>query len=134
MSTVDTQTPKSLTYTLSTVKRAERSLICSPFNISLFEEMRNDRVPMNSISGNAGVKNNYTKRIMSELAVDNSLSWLILVGILRREVDGQGITDSFRLTPLGRILIEQLQKKGWRHATWQDYVNDAVTRWFRLPF
>jgi hypothetical protein len=134
MPAANIQTPKSLSYTPQTIERAERSLICSPFNLSLFEEMRDDRVPMNAISGNAGVKNAYTKRMMSELAVDNALVWLIQVGILRREVDGQGITDSFRLTPLGRLLVEQLQQKGWRRATWQDYVSDAVTRWFRLPF
>ena len=31
---------------------------------------------------------------------------LISVGVLRREVDGQGLTSRFRLTPLGRQLLD----------------------------
>lgn len=33
--------------------------------------------------------------------------WLIQVGVLRREVDGQGLTERVRLTPMGRDLLNQ---------------------------
>ncbi len=36
----------------------------------------------------------------------DDLRWLISVGVLRREVDGQGLTSRFRLTPLGRQLLD----------------------------
>ena len=39
-------------------------------------------------------------------ALENDLLWLICVGVLRREVDGQGLTSRFRLTPLGRQLLD----------------------------
>lgn len=134
MPAIETQTPKSISYSQYALDRAERSLLCSPFKSNLFEKMRGERVTMSEIAGKSGVKNGYSKRELSELAADNSLAWLIQVGILRREVDGQGITDSFRLTPLGRQLVEQLQQKGSRQAKWSDYLLDAITRWSRLPF
>ncbi|WP_370497282.1 Npun_F0494 family protein [Trichodesmium erythraeum] len=38
---------------------------------------------------------------------ENYLLWLIQVGVLRKEVDRQGITDSFRLTPMGHQLVKK---------------------------
>ena len=40
-------------------------------------------------------------------ALEDHLLWLISVGVLRREVDGQGLTSRFRLTPLGRQLLDR---------------------------
>lgn len=134
MPAANLQTQKSFTYTNSTQKRASRALRCSPFKLSLFERMLSERVAMSEISGQDGVKNNYTKRSLSELAADNALVWLIEVGLLRREVDGQGITDSFRLTPLGRQLTESSQGKTWANPTIGDRLLNALTRIFRLPF
>jgi hypothetical protein len=61
--------------------------------------------------------------------------WLIQVGILRREVDGQGITDSFRLTPLGRQLVEQWANQGGTlpAPSFLDRLYNALSRWLRLP-
>jgi hypothetical protein len=67
--------------------------------------------------------------------VEGELGWLIQVGLLRREVDGQGITDSFRLTPLGRQLVEraEAQGKGLPEATAEKWLLNALNRWLRLP-
>ena len=134
MSVVDSQTPKNFSYPNSTYKRASRALKCSPFKLSLFERMLAERVAMSEISDNDGVKNNYTKRPLSELAADNALVWLIEVGLLRREDDGQGITDSFRLTPLGRQLTENFQNQPIPTPTIGDRLLNAFIRIFRLPF
>ena len=134
MAAVDSQNPNIFVYPESTVERAERSLVCSPFNLSLFEVMGHQSVSLTAIALENGLKQGYTKRPLSELACDNALGWLIEVGVLRREVDGQGITDSFRLTPLGRQLVEQYQGKNWRTPSWRDRFSDAVIRWLRIPF
>jgi hypothetical protein len=134
MPAVDSQSQKTFPYPVSTVERAKRSLICSPFNLCLFTAMRHQSVPVGAIALDSGVKSGYTKRPLSELACDNALDWLIQVGILRREVDGQGITDSFRLTPLGRQVVEKLQENPKRSASWRDRLYDSLIRWFRLPF
>jgi hypothetical protein len=131
---VDLQSQNSFPYPASTVERAERSLVCSPFNLCLFTTMRHQSVPVGAIALDSGVKSGYTKRPLSELTCDNALDWLIQVGILRREVDGQGITDSFRLTPLGRQVVEKLQQNPKRSASLSDRLYDSLIRTFRLPF
>ncbi|NWF61607.1 MAG: hypothetical protein HXY43_20735 [Fischerella sp.] len=134
MPAVDGQNQKTLTYPHGTIKRAKRSLFCSPFNLILFTAMLSERVALSEIAGNSGIHKGYTKRPLSELAAENALAWLIQVGVLRREVDGQGITDSFRLTPLGRQIVEEFQHQPWPTPTWGDRFLNAVIRWFRLPF
>ncbi|WP_066375026.1 MULTISPECIES: Npun_F0494 family protein [unclassified Anabaena] len=134
MSIVDSQNSKILTYPPSSVARAERSLICSPFKLELFETMRRQSVPLGAIASENGVKNSYSKKPLSELACDNALGWLIEVGILRREVDGQGITDSFRLTPLGHQIVEKYQSQNLPNPSWRDRLYNAITRWLRSPF
>lgn len=133
MTDVDAKSPK-FSYTSRTLERAERSLVCSPFQLTLFETMKSTSVPVQAIAGNSGIQHNYTKRPISELAAENALVWLIQVGLLRREVDGQGITDSFRLTPLGRQIVEQYQGSSLRNPSWRDRFYNALNRWFRLPF
>ena len=49
--------------------------------------------------------------LLSEPKTEDKLVWLINVGLLRREVDGQGLTDSFRLTPLGRKIVAQWEQE-----------------------
>ena len=134
MPVIDYQNQKPFVYSSQTLERALRSLICSPFMFPLFDAMRTDRVAIGEITGSRGVENGYTKRPLSELITDNELVWLIQVGVLRREVDGQGITDSFRLTPLGRRIVEQSLTKPWRKPTLSDSFHEIITRYLRLPF
>lgn len=77
----------------------------------------------------------YTRQPLSEVAADNHLGWLITVGIVRREVDGQGLTDSFRLTPIGRQLVDQWEAAGRPDSIGSplDYLLNARNRWLRLP-
>ena len=134
MFAVDFPNLKPLVYTKEALKRAERSLICSPFHLNLFMAMTSQSIPLGAIAMDKGVKQNYTNRPLSELSCENALAWLIDVGVLRREVDGQGITDSFRLTPLGYQLIGKLKDHNYPSATLSDRLNDFITRWLRLPF
>lgn len=131
---METKSYKSLSYPSGTIERAKRSLICSGFKLHLFETMRNESVSVGAIALACGIQNGYTKRPISELAVENQLMWLIQVGVLRREVDGQGITDSFRLTPLGRQIVDQYQSQSWSNPTWLDRFYNALSRFLRLPF
>lgn len=96
--------------------------------------MRLESVALKAIAGVMGVEHGYTKRPLSELAAENALLWLIQVGVLRREVDGQGITDSFRLTPLGRQLVDRYQGSFPRQPSWIDRFYEGLNRWFRLQF
>ncbi|HEY9700007.1 MAG TPA: Npun_F0494 family protein [Trichocoleus sp.] len=125
----------SIQYSPATIDRAERALRCAPFQLSLFATMRWQSVELRAIAGKAGVENGYTQQSIPELAAENSLLWLIQVGLLRREVDGQGLTDSFRLTPLGHQIVEKWQNQGDKLPAPNrgDRFFNLVQQWFRLP-
>ena len=76
------------------LQRAEIAVRCAPFTVKLFADMATQGVNLRAIAGNEGVKNQYLTSSTNLIITENSLLWLIQVGILRREVDGQGITDS----------------------------------------
>lgn len=122
-------------YAEPTVRRARRALGCCPFKRKLFSQMRSHSVPLPTIAGQSGWKCGYTRHPLSERRVEAELMWLIQVGLLRREVDGQGITDSFRLTPLGRQLVEvwEAPGEGLSAATVKERLLNALNRWLHLP-
>lgn len=122
-------------YSDRTIIRAQRALSCSPFRLQLLIAMRGGSVPLPEIAGDNGINQNYTIRTLTEAKVETELMWLIQVGLLRREVDGQGITDSFRLTPLGKQIITQWEQQlGTIPAkSGLDCILNACSRWLRLP-
>ena len=44
--------------------------------------------------------------INSSAFIENEFLKLIKIGVLRREVDGQGLTSKVRITPIGRKILE----------------------------
>ncbi len=124
--------PSLISYPVNTIKRGERALRCSSFQLTLFTTMINASVDLKDIATIRGLEKNYTLKSITESRVENELMWLIKVGILRREVDGQGITDSFRLTPLGRMIIGNWQKDFGKipSATWKDYLFNFLSYYF----
>jgi hypothetical protein len=126
-----TKNTPSIQYPPLTIQRAQRALSCSPFKIKLFTDMINASLPLSAMTSRVGVQQNYTKQSLSEIRVESELMWLIQVGLLRREVDGQGITDSFRLTPLGKQIIQQWQNQGGnipQPSLW-DRLRNQFYRW-----
>lgn len=116
------------------MRRATRAVRCSPFRLPLFQAMQVEGVSLTAIAGNTGVNQRYTHSPLPELTAENQLMWLIQTGLLRREVDGQGLTDSFRLTPLGRQLVARWKAQTSRSmsATWFDHVLNTTTRWLSV--
>ncbi len=131
MIVVESPTSAAISYPQRTLIRATRAIQCAPFQRQLFVTMGQESVPLLTIPGRRGMQVGYTHRPLTELRVESSLLWLIQVGVLRREVDGQGITDSFRLTPLGRQLVNQ--SITWTSPSWLDRILDLSDRWLRLP-
>ncbi|MBD2123155.1 Npun_F0494 family protein [Trichocoleus sp. FACHB-262] len=135
MTVVNPNRSRTIHYPSRTVKRAKQAMRCAPFRGYLFVTMHQQSVSLQAIAGSTGVQQQYTRQPLSELKAESALLWLIQVGVLRREVDGQGLTDSFRLTPLGRQIVEQWQLQGgnWPSATLWDHLYNALNRWVRLP-
>ncbi|WP_448572794.1 Npun_F0494 family protein [Trichothermofontia sp.] len=125
----------AMQYAPATLERAVRAVVCSPFPLTLFTTLLDQSVPLLAIAGDRGVQAGYSRQPLSEWATDQELLWLIQVGVLRREVDGQGLTDSFRLTPLGYQLVSQWQATAPHlpQPTWRDRLQNAIARWFRFP-
>lgn len=135
MTTTQSKSAQPIQYPVRTVKRASQAMRCLPFQLPLFMAMRSSSVSLQAIAGQEGVNRHYINRPLSELAVEGNLMWLIQVGILRREVDGQGITDSFRLTPLGHQLVEKWvnQSNILPPPSLWERCNNALNRRLRLP-
>lgn len=129
------QSPSGMRYSQRTILRADRAVRCAPFKLALYFSMIDHSVDLSSIAGAAGVQRGYTRSPLIELRAENELLWLMQVGLLRREVDGQGLTNSFRITPLGRQLVQQWQQGEGREfsAKWRDHLYNALSRWLRLP-
>jgi hypothetical protein len=131
--TTSQSSTSSIQYSPRTTRRAERAVRCAPFQFALFNTMRLQGVGLKAIAGKAGVSNGYTRKPVIELAAESELLWLIQVGLLRREVDGQGLTDSFRLTPLGQQWVEKWRLKALSAPSLGDRLYNALSRWVRLP-
>jgi hypothetical protein len=120
-------------YPRATITRAARAVACSSFRVELFGEMRSHSIPLPTIAGRSGFTHRYTQRPLSEQKAESDLLWLIDVGLLRREVDGQGLTDSFRLTPLGQQLLQRWQQQQLPHPSLSDRIQNLCSRWMRWP-
>ena len=125
----------SFQYTPQTVQRAKRALSCSSFRLRLFQDMRNQSVPIQRIAEQTGVELGYAREANSEPQTEDELVWLINVGLLRREVDGQGLTDSFRLTPLGRQIVDVWERSETEIpvVSKKERVINWLTRWMKYP-
>ncbi len=121
----------AIAYSAKVLERGDRALRCSPFLPLLFQEMQQRSVALLEIVGEAGLKSGFTRSPLALLVAEAELDWLIRVGLLRREVDGQGLTDRYRLTPLGHQLIQRYSQPTWS-ASWGDRWRNQLSRWWRM--
>ncbi|MFL0730951.1 MAG: Npun_F0494 family protein [Prochlorococcus sp.] len=93
---------------LRSKKRAAQVIRCLPFNTRFYSDAQQiglnaqrvwQETPEYRLTG--------VSWFQHADAIEAAFRWLITVGVLRREVDGQGLTARIRLTPLGRQLLEQ---------------------------
>jgi hypothetical protein len=86
------------------LRRAGQSLRCLPFRRAFYEDV--DRRALSAIELCA--RPDWPSLVFAPFGVDRAdahFRWLIRLGVLRREVDGQGLTERVRLTPMGRSLL-----------------------------
>ena len=88
-------------------KRAKKGIKSSPFNLFLFQSLLEGSLSAQNVFQN---KLKYLNQdlifINSTLYIENEFLKLIKIGVLRREVDGQGLTSKVRITPIGRQVLE----------------------------
>lgn len=121
---------QSIQYPVATVQRARVAFLGTPFHWALLVAMRDRRVALLDLVGEQGITAGYTQQSLSERTAEHYLMWLMRVGMLRREVDGQGLTDSFRLTPLGRqVLIEWQTQGDQQRVSWGASLSNKFRCW-----
>ena len=87
------------------LRRARQALGCLPFRRALYDTLAGSALSSSAI---AAAGSTYSRVPLSANATEGHLIWLIQLGVLRREVDGQGLTERVRLTPMGRDLLSDL--------------------------
>ncbi|MGK7910030.1 MAG: Npun_F0494 family protein [Synechococcus sp.] len=121
----------SITYSDRTYRRARRAMRCAPFRRALYEVMVGGSVDLAEVRDRQGVRRGYTIRPIPELVAEDDLMWLIQVGAIRREVDGQGITSRYRLAPIGRQLLGKFDAESDIAGTahWIAKIWNQLLRW-----
>ncbi len=90
------------------IGRARKTLQSLPFNSKLYFDLKLKGLSAKNVFDNRekyGLDQENWFNSPKDLEV--VLRGLIRVGVLRREVDGQGLTEKVRLTPLGRKIMEE---------------------------
>ncbi len=84
--------------------RASQSMRCLPFRRAFYEEVAQTAISSNELCA----RDDWSHLVFAPFGPDRAeahFNWMIRLGILRREVDGQGLTERVRLTPMGRELL-----------------------------
>ena len=84
--------------------RAAVSLRCLPFRRAFFDELKDHPISSQELCQ----RQDWPQVVFAPFGVERAeahFNWLIRLGVLRREVDGQGLTERVRLTPLGRQVL-----------------------------
>ena len=88
-------------------RRATQGLKSCPFNLFLFQNLLEGSLSAQYVFLN---KKKYLKKefffINNSSFIETEFLILIKIGVLRREVDGQGLTSKVRITPIGRQVLE----------------------------
>ncbi len=95
-------------------------MLCLPFRRDFYRQLEQGALSSSQLAGRQDWRSLSRRRLSAGQAEDHFI-WLIQLGVLRREVDGQGLTERVRLTPLGRQLL----------ASWPDQ-RDRANRFTKL--
>ena len=85
--------------------RAALSLRCLPFRRGFYEAVGARPLSSEELTRQADPTSPLTFDPLSSERAEDHFLWLIRLGVLRREVDGQGLTERVRLTPMGRQVL-----------------------------
>ena len=87
------------------LKRARQAMRCLPFRRAFYNELEHEALSSTQLSNRKSWMS-ISRKPLHRSKTEDDLIWLIQVGVLRREVDGQGLTERVRLTPMGRDLLD----------------------------
>ena len=110
-------------------RRADRAARCSPLHRRCFAVLQEGAVGLAEL---CAADSPFTTRPLTEAQADQLVRWLLRVGLVRREVDGQGLTDRVRLTPLGRRVVAAWPEQGRPPVSLQERWRNGLRRWLSI--
>ena len=114
-------------------QRASKTLRCMPFNTSFYADAKQKGLRAEKVFEKSNLYKVDSERwFKNPNEVEAAFRWLITTGILRREVDGQGLTSKIRLTPFGRQLIERTPDLPTRKASIFEKAHEWLYRNFHF--
>ena len=84
--------------------RARQALPCLPYRRAFYDLLLQQGLGSDELASRSD-RNRLCRRFPGVNRCEDQLIWLIRLGVLRREVDGQGLTERVRLTPMGREVL-----------------------------
>ena len=85
--------------------RAQRAVCSLPYRHDFYAMVSDQAISSADFCQRHDLACLFRGRAAEPDSVENDWIWLIRLGVLRREVDGQGLTERVRLTPMGRQLL-----------------------------
>lgn len=96
------------------IERASLALRCLPYPRAFYQLVSGTAIGSAELNQRGDAHELCCRRLTPE-RIETDWIWLIQLGVLRREVDGQGLTHRVRLTPMGREVL----------ATWRNRIPPA---------
>ena len=89
-------------------KRAKKIFRSLSFSLRFYNDVKEKGLDAKSVYLKEAVYRVKGKsRFLNSNNIEAAFKRLIKVGVLRREVDGQGLTSRIRLTPFGRQMLQE---------------------------
>jgi len=86
------------------LERARQAVRCLPLQRGFYQALEQGALSSRDLAA-AAQGQQFSRQRLNANQAEDLLIWLIQLGVLRREVDGQGLTERVRLTPMGRELL-----------------------------
>lgn len=123
--------PSAASQSQQAIRRARQAVRCLPFRLAFYRELEQGAISSTQLATRADWSS-LSRRRLSANRTEDHLIWLIQLGVLRREVDGQGLTERVRLTPLGRQVLSQWDGEIDRASIPRRLLHWLVQHWPRL--
>ena len=113
------------------INRSAKAIKCLSLNSNFYKEIEVSGLSAQTVHA---MKDKYISKEFlknsNEQKIENQFLWLIKIGILRREVDGQGLTSKVRITPLGRIILKNNPDLPNQKASIIEFISNWIMRQF----
>jgi len=123
--------PSAASQSKQAIQRARQAVRCLPFRLAFYQELEQGALSSSQLAALSDWRR-ISRRRLSANRTEDHLIWLIQLGVLRREVDGQGLTERVRLTPLGRDVLSQWDGEIARASAPRRLLHWLVQHWPRL--